>query len=75
MTHAARVSREVIEAVYELGSSSAIYRGTVLERLFSDGMVAVAHAIHSAVFFEVAARVRLGPEPGLPLFWGIRACT
>jgi alkylation response protein AidB-like acyl-CoA dehydrogenase len=68
MSHAASVSREVIEAVYELGSSSSIYRGTALERLFRDGMVAVQHANHSAAFFEVAGRVRLGLDPGLPLF-------
>jgi indole-3-acetate monooxygenase len=68
MSHAARVGREVIEAVYELASSSAIYRGTVLERLFRDGMVVVQHANHSAVFFEVAGRVRLGLDPGFPLF-------
>jgi alkylation response protein AidB-like acyl-CoA dehydrogenase len=68
MSHAASVSRDVIAAVYELGSSSSIYRGTVLERLFRDGMVALQHANHSAVFFEVAGRVRLGLDPGLPLF-------
>jgi hypothetical protein len=31
-------------------------------------MVAVQHANHSAAFFEVAGRVRLGLDPGLPLF-------
>ena len=68
MSRAASVSREVIEAVYELGGSSSIYRGTTLETLFRDGMVALQHADHSAAFFEVAGRVWLGLDPGLPLF-------
>jgi hypothetical protein len=68
-----RLGRQVIEAVYESGSSSSNYRGIVLERLFRDGMVAVRHANHSAAFFEVAGCVRLGLDPGSPLFREIRA--
>src|SRR5262249_47267864 len=52
MSHAAQVSREVLVAMYELGSSTSIYRGNPVERLFRDGMVALQHANHSAVFFE-----------------------
>jgi alkylation response protein AidB-like acyl-CoA dehydrogenase len=68
MSHAATVSREVLVAMYELGSSSSIYRGNPVERLFRDGMVALQHANHSAAFFEAAGRVRFGMEPGMPLF-------
>jgi alkylation response protein AidB-like acyl-CoA dehydrogenase len=68
MSHAAQVSREVLVAMYELGSSTSIYRGNPVERLFRDGMVALQHANHSAVFFEAAGRVRFGFDPGVPLF-------
>jgi alkylation response protein AidB-like acyl-CoA dehydrogenase len=68
MSHAARVSRRVLVSMYELGSSSALYTGNALERQFRDGMVALQHANHSAAAFEGAGRVRLGLDPGLPLF-------
>lgn len=68
MSHAAGVCREVLVAMYELGSSSSLYRGNPLERLFRDGMVALQHANHSAAFLEAAGRVRLGRDPGMPLF-------
>jgi alkylation response protein AidB-like acyl-CoA dehydrogenase len=68
MSHAAEVSREVLVAMYELGSSSSLYHGNALERLFRDGMAALQHANHSAAYLEAAGRVRLGFEPGMPLF-------
>jgi alkylation response protein AidB-like acyl-CoA dehydrogenase len=68
MSHAAGVCREVLVAMYELGSSSSLYYGSPLERLFRDGMVALQHANHSAKFLEIAGRVRLGIDPGVPLF-------
>ncbi|OLT16443.1 acyl-CoA dehydrogenase [Pseudonocardia sp. CNS-139] len=68
MSHAATVSREVLLAMYELGSSASVYRGNPLERLFRDGMVALQHANHSAAYFALAGRVRLGLDPGLGFF-------
>jgi alkylation response protein AidB-like acyl-CoA dehydrogenase len=68
MSHAAQVSREVLMAMYELSSSSALYIGSAMERLFRDGMVALQHANHSAAFFEAAGRVRFGLDPAVPLF-------
>lgn len=68
MSHAAQVCREVLVATYELSSSSALYLGNPIERLFRDGMVALQHANHSFAFFEAAGRVRFGQEPGMPLF-------
>jgi hypothetical protein len=68
MSHAAQVSREVLVAMYELGSSASIYRGNAVERLFRDGMVALQHHNHSAGFFEAAGRVRFGMDPALPIF-------
>ncbi|WP_331750185.1 acyl-CoA dehydrogenase family protein (plasmid) [Streptomyces sp. NBC_01707] len=68
MSHAAQVSRQVLVEMYELGSSSSLYRGNPLERLFRDGMVALQHANHSAVLFEDAGRVRFGNAPDRLLF-------
>jgi alkylation response protein AidB-like acyl-CoA dehydrogenase len=59
MAHVADVCREVLVTVYTLGSSSSIYRGNALERLFRDGMVALQHANHSAKHFESVGAFRL----------------
>jgi indole-3-acetate monooxygenase len=68
MSHAARVSRRVLGAMYELGSSSSLYTGNPLERLFRDGMTAIQHVNHSASAFVGVGRVRLGLDPDMPLF-------
>jgi alkylation response protein AidB-like acyl-CoA dehydrogenase len=68
MSHAAEVSRSVLVDMYELGSSTSVYVGNPVERLFRDGMVALQHANHSAALLEAAGRVRLGLDPAVPLF-------
>ncbi|MGE2716729.1 acyl-CoA dehydrogenase family protein [Mycolicibacterium litorale] len=68
MTHAAEVSRESLVAMYELASSSALYRGHPIERGFRDGMALLQHANHSRRFLQAAGRVRLGRDPGVLLF-------
>ena len=68
MTHAAQVSRDALVAMYELASSTALYRTNPIERVFRDGIAALQHANHSAQFLEAAGRVRFGMEPGMPLF-------
>jgi hypothetical protein len=68
MSHGARVCRDVLVALYGLGSSSSLYEGNPLERLFRDGMAALQHANQSAMLFEAAGRVRLGQDPGVALF-------
>lgn len=68
MTHAAEVSREALVAAYQLASSTALFRSQPLERVFRDGMAALQHANHSALFMEAAGRARLGLDPGVPLF-------
>jgi indole-3-acetate monooxygenase len=66
MSHAGRVSRRVLGAMYELGSSSSLYTGNPLERLFRDGMTAVQHLGTSASGFVIAGRIRLGLDPDMP---------
>ncbi|MFD5091950.1 acyl-CoA dehydrogenase family protein [Amycolatopsis thailandensis] len=68
MAHAAAVGRDALVAMYRLGSSTSLYRGNALERLYRDGMVALQHVNQAPEFFGGSGRVRLGLEPGLPLF-------
>ena len=68
MSHAARVSRDVLVDMYELASSSSLYKGDALERRFRDGMAAAQHFNHSAAAFEQAGRVLFGLPPTMPLF-------
>jgi indole-3-acetate monooxygenase len=68
MTHAAEVSRSALVAMYEVAGSAALYRSKPIERIFRDGMAVLQHANHSAQFLEAAGRVRLGLDPGMPLF-------
>lgn len=68
MAHAAAAGRQALVAVYQLGSSASLYSGNPLERLFRDGMAALQHVNQAPEFFGGSGRVRLGLEPGLPLF-------
>jgi alkylation response protein AidB-like acyl-CoA dehydrogenase len=68
MAHAAAIGREALVAIYQLGSSTSLYLGNPLERLHRDGMVALQHINQAPEFFGGSGRVRLGLEPGLPLF-------
>jgi indole-3-acetate monooxygenase len=68
VAHAALVSRDVLMAMYQLGSSASVYVGSPLERLFRDGMVALQHFSLSTAYAEAVGRVRLGMQPQMPLF-------
>lgn len=67
MSHAALTAREVVSAMYTLASSSALYDGQPIERLFRDGSAAVQHgALHEA-HLETYGRVLLGKPAGVPV--------
>jgi alkylation response protein AidB-like acyl-CoA dehydrogenase len=68
MSHTADVSRESLVAMYQLASSSALYRTAPMERKFRDGMAVLQHANHSRQFLAASGRVRLGRDPGVGLF-------
>ena len=68
MCHAAAVTREVVTALYELGSSSSLYVGGGLERVFRDGHAAAQHGVLNPFHLETVGRVRLGLDPGVPIF-------
>ncbi|MDQ0808338.1 hypothetical protein QFZ63_000052 [Streptomyces sp. B3I7] len=67
LTHVADVCRDALICMYKLGSSSAIYRGEPLERLFRDGMTLLQHATVSDTVMEAVGRIRLGMDPGMRL--------
>jgi indole-3-acetate monooxygenase len=68
MCHVATVSRDVLTAMYALGSSSSLYRGVRLERLFRDGFAAAQHGLLAPGHREAAGRVLLGLDAGTPVF-------
>jgi alkylation response protein AidB-like acyl-CoA dehydrogenase len=68
MSHAAATSRDVLNAMYQLGSSSALYVGDPLERLFRDGHAAAQHALLNPTHLELTGRRLLGRDPGVPVF-------
>lgn len=67
MSHAALTARDVLGATYTLASSSALYDGQPLERLFRDGNAAVQHALLHAAHFATYGRVLLGKPAGVPV--------
>lgn len=68
MSQAGRVGRDVLVSMYELGSSTPVYTGNRLERIFRDGMVVAQHGNVAPMHDELAGRILLGMDPGTPLF-------
>lgn len=67
MAHAGLVSRQVLASMYTLASSSALYDGQPIERMFRDGTAAAQHAILHASHLETYGRVCLGRPAGVPV--------
>ena len=68
MCHPARVSREVVTAMYELGSSSSLYVTCRLEQLFRDTHAAAQHGLLNPLQLQPAGRILLGQPAGVPIF-------
>lgn len=68
MCHAARVAREVVTSMYELGSSSSIYVDNRLEQIFRDVNVAAQHGVLNPINYEPSGRLLLGVDPAVALF-------
>jgi alkylation response protein AidB-like acyl-CoA dehydrogenase len=66
-THAVQSCVEVVDAMFSLGGSSAVYEGQPLERVFRDVNVLRQHGFVSAGRYETCAQVALGLPPDLPL--------
>jgi alkylation response protein AidB-like acyl-CoA dehydrogenase len=67
MSHAAAVSRQVLQGCQLLASSSAVYTGTAIERLVRDGIVAAQHMILSPTHSQILGRLTFGFEAGTPV--------
>lgn len=67
MTLAARTSREVTLAMFELGSSTAIYDSCTLSRRMRDVLVAAQHVMLQPIWYEEAGRTLVGLQPSLPV--------
>jgi alkylation response protein AidB-like acyl-CoA dehydrogenase len=67
MSHAALTARAVLTSMYSLASSSALYDGQPIERLFRDGSAAIQHAVLQESHFETYGRVLLGRPAGVPV--------
>jgi hypothetical protein len=62
-SHAVWECAEIVRDVYTLAGTSAIRKGSVLERLYRDGGILTQHVSSSGVAFETLAKVRYGLEP------------
>ena len=68
MCHAGATSRRVAGAMYELGSSSSLYRGQRLDRLFRDANAAAQHGLLNPLHLEPAGRILLGVDPAVGVY-------
>src|SRR5205085_447390 len=67
MCFAGEVARDVVAAMYQLGSSSSVYQGGALERLFRDTNAASQHVLLHTTHYEPAGRVLFGRPAGVPI--------
>jgi alkylation response protein AidB-like acyl-CoA dehydrogenase len=66
--HATRTVSEVVDALYSLAGTSAIYQDNPLERSSRDLRVMRQHVLTQPLWPEQAGRVRLGLNADNPLF-------
>ena len=63
-THATHASARVVDAMYNLGGGTSIYRKSALQRRFRDVHAATQHMMVGQPTYELAGRVLLGLEVG-----------
>lgn len=61
-SHAVRGAARAVDAMYELGGGSSIYRASALQRCFRDVHVVTQHASVAAGSLELAGRALLGVD-------------
>ncbi len=61
-THAVQASRRTVDAMYDLGGGTSVYRTSPLQRMFRDVHVATQHAMVGASTLELTGRLLLGVE-------------
>jgi indole-3-acetate monooxygenase len=63
-----RVAKKVVETMYDLAATSAIYRSNPLDRLMRDILTACQHGVVHPKMYRPAGRMLLGLESGDPMF-------
>ncbi|BCJ49068.1 acyl-CoA dehydrogenase [Actinoplanes sp. NBRC 14428] len=66
MCHVTETARTVLVAMYELGSSTPLYRENRLGRIFRDGMAAAQAANLSTTQWTIPGRLAMGEPSGWP---------
>jgi alkylation response protein AidB-like acyl-CoA dehydrogenase len=66
--HAAAVAEAAVDAAYDAGGINSLYTSCPLERAHRDMHAMRRHIVGQAMWFEDAARVRLGAAPQHPLY-------
>jgi len=66
-THATETSAEVVDAMYNLGGGSSVYRASALQRCFRDVHVVTQHMMVAPATWELAGRAMLGVKGDLSM--------
>jgi alkylation response protein AidB-like acyl-CoA dehydrogenase len=67
MTHSHQQAKAVVGSMYDVASTSSIFRGNPLERLMRDILTACQHRMIHPKIYRPAGRMLLGMESGDPL--------
>ena len=67
MTHSHQQAKAVISSLYDVASTSSIFRGNPLDRLMRDVLTACQHRMVHPKIYRPAGRMLLGMESGDPL--------
>ena len=66
-THATEASAKVVDAMYNLGGGSSVYRASPLQRCFRDVHVVTQHMMVAPATWELAGRAMLGAKGDLSM--------
>jgi alkylation response protein AidB-like acyl-CoA dehydrogenase len=67
MTHSHQQAKDVISSLYDVASTSSIFRGNPLDRIMRDVLTACQHRMVHPKIYRPAGRMLLGMESGDPL--------
>jgi alkylation response protein AidB-like acyl-CoA dehydrogenase len=67
MTHSHQQAKEIVASMYDIASTSSIFRGNPLDRLMRDILTACQHRMIHPKIYRPAGRMLLGMESGDPL--------
>ena len=68
MVHSVRVSRQVVQLMYDTAGSAAIYRRNPLDRQLRDMLTVAARVVGQRKAYAMVGQVMLGLEPPFTYF-------